>query len=175
MTYTALAEALQRVENVLTRRPDLGMHDDAPAQARWRQGTRVESQHANGARMYTDMPSELGGSGEHVTPGWLFRAGVASCFATTIVMVAAKEQIDLSDLEVLVTSRSDTRGLLSMNDEDGAPVYSGPRDVAMQVRIAAANATPTRLRKLVDDCLLVSPMPNAVIGCTPMALDIQVG
>lgn len=175
MTYMALADALQRVESVLTRRPDLGLHDDAPAHSRWRQGTRVESEHANGARMFTDMPSELGGSGEHVTPGWLFRAGVASCFATTIVMVAATEKIDLSDLEVRVSSRSDTRGLLSMADEDGAPVYSGPRDVEMQVRIAAANASPERLRKLVDDCLLVSPIPNAVIGCTPMAVDVQVG
>ncbi len=174
MTYLALAEALQRVETVLTRRPDLGLHDDAPARARWQQGTRVEAHHANGTKMFTDMPAELGGSGEHVTPGWLFRAGVASCFATTIVMLAATENIELSDLDVQVSSRSDTRGLLSLADEDGAPVYSGPRDVAMRVRIAATNATPERLRKLVDDGLLVSPVPNAVIGCTPMAVDIEV-
>ena len=31
-----------------------------------------------GATLLTDMPPELGGSGDQVTPGWLMRAGLAS-------------------------------------------------------------------------------------------------
>jgi len=70
--------ALQRVETLLRRRPDIGLHDDAPATVRWSAGTRVVARHANGTEISTDMPAELGGSGDRVTPGWLFRAGLSS-------------------------------------------------------------------------------------------------
>src|SRR5438552_3676240 len=95
-----IAAAMQRVEEVLRRRPDAGLHDDAPATARWQGGTRIVASHANGTQMQTDMPDELGGSGERVTPGWLFRAGVASCAATRIAMAAAAEGVALDTLEV---------------------------------------------------------------------------
>ncbi|MEJ7688909.1 MAG: hypothetical protein WKG52_19115, partial [Variovorax sp.] len=88
MTMQDIAAALQRVEAVLQRRPETGLHDDAPAAARWERGTRVVTHHASGAQMATDMPGELGGSGDQVTPGWLFRAGLASCAATSIVVSA---------------------------------------------------------------------------------------
>ncbi len=40
-----LAAALKRVQNVLTRRPETGIHDDAAATARWHGGTRLLRQH----------------------------------------------------------------------------------------------------------------------------------
>ena len=83
-----VATALERARTVLARKPAMGVHDDAPATARWGGGTRIEASHANGTRMETDMPAELGGSGDRVSPGWLFRAGIASCAATTIAMRA---------------------------------------------------------------------------------------
>jgi len=64
-----------------------GLLPDRPATARWERGTRVVASHANGAQMATDMPNELGGTGDGVTPGWLFRAGLASCAATSIALV----------------------------------------------------------------------------------------
>ena len=78
MTKEDIAAAVQRVESVLQRRPATGIHDDAPATARWQSGLRVIACHANGTQVLTDMPSELGGSGDKITPGWLFRAGLAS-------------------------------------------------------------------------------------------------
>ena len=110
MTTGDLAQALQRAQSVLRRRPEMGLHDDAPATARWQHGTRTVASHANGMQMTTDMPGELGGSGDQVTPGWLFRAGLASCAATSIAMAAAAQQIELTSLEVRATSRSDARG-----------------------------------------------------------------
>ena len=65
-----VAAALQRVDAVLRRRPDAGLHDDAPATARWVIGMRFVAGHANGTQLPTDMPAELGGSGDQVTPGW---------------------------------------------------------------------------------------------------------
>jgi len=169
-----LAAALQRAAAALRRRPQLGVHDDAPATARWEGNTRVVASHANGTQVATDMPGELGGTGDRVTPGWLFRAGVASCATTSIAMTAAAEGIALTALEVRVSSRSDTRGLLGMTDADGAPVYAGPGDVRMHVRIFAPDATPERLRALVEKAYRCSPIPNAVVNAVSVGLDVEV-
>ncbi len=172
MSTDDLAAALQRVETVLRRRPDMGLHDDAPATAKWERGTRVVARHANGTTLPTDMPGELGGTGDKVTPGWLFRAGLASCAATSIVMAAAMKGISLSVLEVRATSRSDTRGVLGMKEFDGTPVGAGPIDLKLHVRIAAHGVDPAALRALVDDGCRCSPIPNAVLA--PNALDVRV-
>jgi hypothetical protein len=101
MSLQHVATALQRVETVFARRPDLALHDDAPAQARWESGTRIVASHANGTQFETDMPAEIGGTGDRVTPGWLFRAGLASCAVTSIAMAAAAEGIELSSLQAI--------------------------------------------------------------------------
>ena len=175
MRTQEIAAAMQRVEAVLLRRPEAGLHDDAPAAARWTHGTRVVTSHANGMQMPTDMPTELGGSGGQVTPGWLFRAGLASCAATSIAMAAAAAGIELSALEVRASSRSDTRGFLGLPDDaTGAAVYAGPGDMQLQVRIAASGMAPERLRTLVEDGLRRSPVPNAVSNTTALAVHIDV-
>ena len=166
--------ALQRVETVLRRRPDMGLHDDAPATVRWSAGTRVVARHANGTQIPTDMPTELGGAGDRVTPGWLFRAGLASCAATCIAMKAAADSVALSTLEVQARSRSDTRGLLAMADEHGAEVYAGPVDMSLTVRIGAAGVAADDLRALVEAALRCSAIPVAVRNATPVALSIVV-
>ena len=174
MTLQKIATALQRVEAVLQRRPEHGLHDDAPATARWEGGARVTSSHANGTQVSSDMPSELGGTGDHVTPGWLFRAGLASCAATSIAMAAAAAGIELASLEVRASSRSDTRGLLGMADGEGRPVYAGPHDVELSVRISAPGVAPERLRSLVEDGVHRSPIPNAVQNATALPLHIDI-
>jgi len=166
--------AIERVETVLRRRPDMGLHDDAAATVRWSAGTQVVAHHDNGTAIATDMPTELGGRGDRVTPGWLFRAGLASCAATCIAMKAAAEGVSLATLEVQAKSRSDTRGLLAMTDEQGADVFAGPLDMSLAVRIGAPGVDGERLRGLVDAALRCSPIPVAVRSATPVALSIVV-
>lgn len=175
MAMEEVAAAIQRVKAALKRRPELGLHDDAPATARWESGTRIVASHANGTRMLTDMPGELGGTGDQVTPGWLFRAGVASCAATTIAMEAAAQGITLTTLEVRAASRSDTRGLLGVADADGVAVCAAPRDLTLHVRISAQGASADRLRALVRESQRCAPVPNAVENALPVALRIEVG
>jgi len=162
-----IAAAMQRVESVLKRRPEVGLHEDAPATARWERGARVVSSHANGAQLVTDMPTELGGGGDQVTPGWLFRAGLASCLATRIAMGAAAAGMELAQLEVSVSSRSDARGLFGIADMSGEPVGAGPRDLRLLVRISVPGAAPDHVRHLVEHCNRCSPE-------LPVALRIEV-
>jgi uncharacterized OsmC-like protein len=174
MAAQDIAEALQRVELVLRRRPDSGLHDDAPATARWDGGTRMVATHPSGKQVITDMPAEMGGSGDQVSPGWLFRAGLASCTATRIAMAAAAQGIELQTLELRASSRSDTRGLLGMADSDGRAVSAAPQDVQLHVSIAARGVASERLHALVEGSYRCSPVPRAVQDAVPVALKIDV-
>ncbi len=174
MTTQKIAAAMHQMKERLQISPEVGLQDDAPATARWESGTRIVSSHSNGTQLSTDMPHALGGSGDQVTPGWLFRAGLASCFATCIAMSAASAGIELTMLEVRATSRSDTRGLLDMADGAGAPVCAGPRDVQLFVKIAAHHVSHDRLRTLVQESYRCSPVPRAVENAVPVTLRIEV-
>jgi uncharacterized OsmC-like protein len=174
MSSEHIAAAVTRVQTVLRRRPDMGLQDDAPATAVWQDDTRVVVAHENGTRVATDIARELGGTGELVTAGWLFRAGLASCATTSIALAAAAQGIDLIRLEVGVSSRSDTRGLLGMADESGELVAAGPREITMSVRIAAPAVAAERLRALVEAGCRSSPIPDLVERATPLVLRIDV-
>jgi uncharacterized OsmC-like protein len=175
MSLTDIATALQRVERAFTRRPDAGMHDDVPATAHWQGGARFIASHPDGHQVSTDMPPDIGGTGSAVTPGWLFRAGLASCAATSITMAVAAAGIALELLEVRASSRSDTRGLLGMPGADGTPVAAGPHDVQLHVRIVARGIEPARLRALVQEAVGRSPVPSVLPNPMPMALHIDTG
>lgn len=168
-----IADAMERAVTVFTRRPDKGLHDDASARARWRGGTRITSHHASGASMDTDMPAELGGTGDCVSPGWLFRSGIAACAATVISMVAASEGIVLDALEVSVGSQSDTRGVLGMREVDGTQVPAGPAGLDVAVHIQAAGVDEARLRRLVDEGLKRSPMMDTLLRHPPVTVEVR--
>jgi uncharacterized OsmC-like protein len=174
MAAPEIAAALQRVESVLKRRPQAGLHDDAPASAQWESGTRVLTSHANGTRLSTDMPTEFGGGGDQVTPGWLMRAGLAACLATRIAMGAAAAGIELAALEVRAGSRSDTRGMLGMQEALGELVGAGPLEVQVLVRIAAAGVSMERLRVLVEESNRYSPVSAALRLAVPVIMRVEV-
>ena len=173
MAAQDIAQALRRAETVLQRKPGMGLHDDAPATARWDKDLTVTASHANGTEVATDMPRELGGGGERVTPGWLFRAGLASCVTTRIAMTAAAEGISLSALEIVVSSRSDTRGIFGMAESDGTLVDAGPVQVQMRVRIDAPGVSRERLQQLVEYSYRCSPMLCAMQSAVPVELKVE--
>jgi uncharacterized OsmC-like protein len=173
MTTEGIARAMQRVRAVLARRPEAGIHVDEPAVARWDQGMRIVVGEANGTQVATDMPAEIGGAGTGVTPGWLLRAGLASCLATRIVMEAAEAEIVITRLEVSAGGSSDVRGLLGMAGEDGAPITPAPRDLRLQVRMSAANVAPERIRTLVEHSVRCSPVSAALERAVSVELAVD--
>ncbi|WP_027896846.1 OsmC family protein [Zestomonas thermotolerans] len=174
MTNQDIATALRRLETVLARRPEMGMHPDVPALARWQGGTRVEVCHESGARLQTDLPVELGGSGEQVTPGWLLRAGLAACAVTRLAMSAAGAGIELAALEVEVASQSDLRGLLGLADGAGKPPSAGPQQLTLVLRLSAPGVPAERLRALAEDSQRLSPVSCALQEPVPIDLRIEV-
>jgi uncharacterized OsmC-like protein len=174
MTAETISKAVQRVRNVLSRHPEKGIHADEAAIARWESGLRVVCSHANGTQITTDLPPQLGGSGDQVTPGWLLRAGLASCLTTRIAIEAVAAGIVLTRLEVSAESTSDARGLLGMTTDRGEPITAGPREVRLHVRVAAAGIAPERLQAIVEESHRCSPVSAAVASAVPVAVSIEI-
>jgi len=174
MSLERIAAALERVSAALQRKPQAGLHDDSAATARWAGGLRTEIRSDTGRSVATDMPAELGGDDSAMSPGWLWRAGLASCAVTRIAMVAASEGIELQTLEARTTSRSDTRGMLGMTEADGRPVPAQPLSVALEVRIAAPGVSAERLRALVESSAGCSPVTCVIQQPLPVALSVEV-
>jgi uncharacterized OsmC-like protein len=174
MTAETISNALQRLRAVFARRPQAGIHADEPAVARWQQGTQVVSRHANGTQIATDMPPELGGLGDQISPGWLLRAGLASCLATRIAMEAAARGIVLTRLEVLAASRSDARGLLGMTNDVGERITPAPGEVRLEVSIGAANVAHELLQAMIEDSYRCSPVSAAIERPVPVSLHVDI-
>jgi uncharacterized OsmC-like protein len=173
MAREDIAAALRRAADLMQRRPELGPQDDTPARARWEGDMRVSALHDSGLRLDTDMPRAIGGGGEGVTPGWLLRAGAASCAVTRIVMTAAARGVELESVEAWVGSRSDLRGLLGMPDEHGQPVTPAPTEMRLHVRVAAPALTAAQLRELVEHSCRHAPVQTALQHEVPLALEIE--
>jgi uncharacterized OsmC-like protein len=174
MGVEQIAAAMDRVASVLRRKPQAGISDDSTATARWDGGLRASVRSEAGQSVATDMPIEIGGEAGAVTPGWLLRAGLASCAVTRIAMAAAAEGITLETLEAVATSRSDARGLLGVREADGQPVAAGPLTMALHVRIGASGVPAERLRALVASTVDCSPVTCAVEQPLPVALHVDV-
>ena len=174
MGMQAVADAMARLTKVLERRPDIGLSADAPARAHWsgpETPLRIVCRHPNGREVCTDLAPELGGSGGQVSPGWLYRAGLASCASTSIVFLAAIEGVALRTLQVEAAGSSDSRGMVGLADEAGRLVNPAPVDQRLVIAIGADDAAPDRLRELVRRALERSPIPTAVQA---HGLDVQV-
>jgi uncharacterized OsmC-like protein len=173
VTTKQIATAIKRAESVLKRRPNAGLAADAPAMANWEGGMRVVTRTEGGPFLSTDMPEELGGSGDQISPGWLLRAGLASCLTTRIAMAAAAQGIDLEAIDVAASSRSDARGLLGITGGAGEPIDPGPLEVTLHVRISAPGISPDRLRALVEYSQAHSPVSAALSKSIPISLSVE--
>jgi uncharacterized OsmC-like protein len=73
-------------------------------------------------------------------------------------MEAARDGIELTELEVNVESESDFRGVLGVDRS----VHPGPLTVRVRTRVAATNATDDQLRTIVERAESRSPVRDAL-------------
>ncbi|MFQ5523867.1 MAG: OsmC family protein [Acidimicrobiia bacterium] len=169
MTVTQIRESISRAIEYLSTHPEKSRGSDGSVSAVVVEGLKVQVRGSRGESLVSDMPPSVGGAGTAPTPGWLMRAAIASCDTTVIAMRAAQEGVELSDLEVVVDSESDDRGLLGMDES----VPPGPLGVRIRIRIAAGGVPQERLREIVDWALQHSPVPDAVQRAVPVAFEIE--
>jgi organic hydroperoxide reductase OsmC/OhrA len=165
MDTVDIGRVLLRAEQAFQRKQALALHDDAPATVDLGPCLVAEVEGGAGLRIRTDLPATMGGDGSGPTPGWVLRAGLASCLGTAFAIRAARLGFALRRLEVTASGRSDARGLLG----DG-PV--GPLGRGLRVHIEADGVPPQQLRELVAWADAHSPVSDALRR--PIALGLTI-
>jgi uncharacterized OsmC-like protein len=168
---TEIRESILNVRSTLAAKSDAGPAPDRPAVAVIEDGLRCRVEGGDDWAVVTDMPAAVGGGGAAPTPGWLIRAALASCAATTIAMRAAELEIALTRLEVTAESETDMRGLLAAGDG----VVPGPVSARLRVRLASDAADERRLEELVEWADRHSPVGDCVRRAVPVELEITTG
>lgn len=161
-----IGEAIEKAVRYLTEHPDEARYTDSYARASLGEALRVDVEGPGGERIVTDMPAGIGGRAEEPSPGWLYRAAIASCVASTIGMEAAREGVALAELRVEVDSESDDRGILGMDEE----VPAGPLSTRVRIRARAEGIEEPRLRRLLERGAGRCPSYDA----TKRAVDVSV-
>jgi uncharacterized OsmC-like protein len=164
-----IKESIESAVRYLSEHPDEARYTDSFARATLGEALRTEVTGPDGLRLETDMPAGIGGRGEHPSPGWLYRASLASCVATTIGMEAAREGVTLRSLEVEVDSESDDRGILGMDEA----VPAGPLSTRIRVRASADGINQGRLREVLERGAARCPVCDATKRAIDVSLEIE--
>ena len=164
-----IKEAIAAAEVYLEAHPGEARYTDTAATATLEEGLRFSVAGPNGESLTTDMPAAVGGAGEHPTPGWLFRAALASCDASLIAMRAAHQGIRLTFLEVVVDSESDDRGIFGLDPS----VPAGPLEVRTRIRVSAEGVGEDRLREIVEWGIAHCPVCDATKRAVEISTQID--
>src|ERR671934_2030089 len=125
----SIRSAMERASNYLSQNPEAARASDSAATAVREDGLRFRVE-GPWASLTSDMAESVGGGASAPTPGWLLRAALAACDATLVAMEAAREGIELTDLQVSVESESDFRGVLGLDPS----IHAGPASMRVRVR-----------------------------------------
>jgi len=169
MSIEKVRESIEGAVAYLNRNPHEAQYTDTAATATIEDTLRCHAVASDGTAVKSDMPASVGGGGAAPSPGWLMRAALANCDATLIAMRAAQMGIELSDLEVIVDSESDDRGLLGMDDS----VPAGPLSMRTRIRIGAEGASEEDLREIIEWAEKHSPVADAIRRAVPMKTEVE--
>ena len=166
----SIRSAIEGASRYLAEHPEAAVDTDAAATAVREEGLRFRVEGPKGG-LISDMSTSVGGGATAPTPAWLLRAALASCDATLVAMEAARDGVELTDLEVTVDSDSDFRGILGVDDS----VHPGPLTLRVRIQLAASNATQDQLREIAQRAESRSPVRDVVARVIPMTTEIAIG
>ena len=169
MSNLRVRESLERLHRVFLERPAAAKKSNPSASATWQDGLRCEVTGSYGETVITDMPPAMGGDGTGPNPGWLLRASMASCTATTIAMRAARLGVTLRSLKVTVHSETDARGMVGIDGVSTA--LSGLR---MSIEIAGENIPDQQLRDLAEIGEAQSTVSCTLRERPPLAIEVSI-
>jgi uncharacterized OsmC-like protein len=166
---THIRQAIDDAVAYLSEHPDEASYTDSVARATLGESLRVMVDGPQGERIETDMPRGVGGRSEHPSPGWLFRAAIASCVASTVGMEAARTGITLTSLQVEVDSVSDDRGILGMDPD----THVGPLSTRVRIIGSAERVDAEELREVLDQGARRCPACDATKRAVEVSIEIE--
>ena len=164
-----IKEAIEGAVRYLAEHPDEARYTDSYARATLGGSLRVDVEGPGGERIVTDMPAGIGGRAEEPSPGWVYRAAIASCVASTVGMEAARQGVALAELQVEVDSESDDRGILGMDEK----VPAGPLSARVRIRARADGVEEARLREILERGAERCPSYDGTKRAVDVTLEIE--
>ncbi|MDQ6795706.1 MAG: OsmC family protein [Chloroflexota bacterium] len=165
----SISEAVASASAHLSEHPDEARYRDSVARARIDEGLTVLVGDPQGLEIRTDMQRAIGGNESAPSPGWLFRAAIASCVASLVGIRAAMLEIPLDAVEVEVDSESDDRGILGLDDA----IPAGPLSIRIVVTVRARGRASSELDALahwaVDHC----PSAEGLRRAIPVEVEVR--
>jgi len=170
MSVQHIQNSVNDVIAYLTKNPQDALSTSPPVTAVMEADLRCRATGADGQTIVTDMPTAVGGGGSAPSPGWLARAALATCDATRIALRAAELGITLTDLEVVMDSVDDDRGLFGIDKS----VRAGSLSIRTRVTIGAKGINAQTLRDIVDYAVAHSPVADGCRAETPSTLEVTI-
>ncbi len=151
MTTQELKTIQERNVKALKMRPSIGQ-GTAVTRVRVRSGVTCDIEDGQWKLVADDMPGD-GGAGLGPDHGVLVRAGLGSCLAMGYIIWAARLDIPLDDVQVVVETDYDARGMYGVDDS----VSPGWGAVRYIVNISSP-APQEQIKELVDTADRYSPI-----------------
>jgi uncharacterized OsmC-like protein len=162
-----IAEALDRLDAVLVKRPSFGV-DTERSVSTITDGLKCTSQEGSW-RFETDLPDTMGGESSAPSPGVLGRAALGSCLAMGYQMRASRMGVPVESVRVEIEADYDVAGMLS-TQADARPGYS---EVRYHVHIESDAAKPDIMR-ILDEADRLSPYRDVFGATTPLLRTVSI-
>lgn len=169
MDQQDIASNITRAREYLRTLPAMAQSHDVPASATVLHDLVMKVSGPDG--MPDGLVAGIGSSAAVPSPGWFFRAALASQVALFITMRSAEKGALLEDLEVIVDAETDDRGALGM--DEGIP--AGPLSMVITVRYSRSNVSDAETRDIVDWSISHTPIHDAVTRPVPVSFRIEKG
>ena len=170
MSTENIRRSVEGTISYLKENPEKAVNRSTAATAILEKGLKVRTTGPKEESVITDMPPTVGGEGSAPTPGWYMQAALATCNATTIAMKAAREDIELTTLEVSIETESDIRGIFGFDES----IHSGPLNMRTRVRIGAEGVSEEKLHEIIKWSDRHSWVGNAICRSVPLETEVEI-
>lgn len=160
-----IKQALDRAVKTVTLRPERGQRvyrNVAIVDA----GTRCETEEAGGT-ITMDVGKAVGGNDAGPTPSMVLRSAMSGCVAIGVKQWAARREVPIEQVEVILETDVDARGQLGVRD-DIVPGFEGIR---LTISVTSP-APPEVIEDLVATSLRYSPLMD--VFCNPQPVEHRV-
>ena len=150
-----IADALQRLNGTLARRPDFGRHTGSSVTTLV-EGLRCETE-VGGCTIASDLRPAFGGEGSAPTPTVLLSSALGACLAMGYQLRAAEHGIELTSVRVTVETDSELGGMLRCD----AAAPPGFTEIRYRVEVESPART-SDIERIVDLADRLSPVLDAL-------------
>jgi uncharacterized OsmC-like protein len=166
-TASETKRALDRADKLVTLAPERGQRTYVNT-AVVEDGTHCAI-FEKGYELYADAGRGLGGGDADPTPSMLLRSALSSCIAIGVKLWAARREVPIERVEVIVETDTDARGILGLSPQTPAGFTAIRAHVDVQSR-----APREVIEEIVASSLRFSPLIDALANAQRVATSITV-